>query len=125
MRALLAALIVCVLVLPAAAHQHLHHHHAHYRAAAFHDGRPRAWCGWYMRHLLGVADPRFNLARAWAQWGTPSSPGPGVVVVWPHHVGRILSGPDAAGRYLVLSGNDGHAVRQRYRSIAGAIAFRS
>jgi hypothetical protein len=27
------------------------------------DIRPRAWCGWWMRQQLGVADRAFNLAR--------------------------------------------------------------
>ncbi len=88
------------------------------------DARPSAWCGWYMRRLLGVADRTFNLARNWAHWGRPAAAAPGAVVVWPHHVGLIRGGPDGHGRWLVESGNDGHAVRTRYRSLAGAIAFR-
>jgi hypothetical protein len=42
--------------------------------------------------------------------------------VWPHHVGKIVG--RAGGQWIVQSGNDGHAVRTRPRSIAGAIAFR-
>jgi hypothetical protein len=87
------------------------------------DARPRAWCGWYMRQIMGVADRSYNLARNWAHWGVPSGPQVGAVVVWPHHVGKIV-GRAAAGGWLVLSGNDGHAVRIRTRSLAGAIAFR-
>src|SRR5690348_10870667 len=34
------------------------------------DPRPRAWCGWQMRQWLGVADRGFNLARAWAHFGS-------------------------------------------------------
>jgi hypothetical protein len=135
MRALLAALIVCAFAHPATAayrhHHWRHHHHARehlgWRAAnasARTDRRPAAWCGWYMRRLLGVADPRYNLARNWAHWGSPSAPGIGVVVVWPHHVGRIV-GRAGNGLWIVLSGNDGHQVRERARSVAGAIAFRS
>ncbi len=41
-----------------------------------------------------------------------------------HHVGIICGSPDASGRSLVESGNDGNAVRTRRRSLAGAIAFR-
>jgi hypothetical protein len=44
--------------------------------------------------------------------------------VWPHHVGVIRGGPNSSGEYLVESGNDGHAVRTRYRSLSGVIAFR-
>ena len=88
------------------------------------DARPRAWCGWYMRQKLGVRDKRFNLAKEWSKYGQPASPGPGVVVVWPHHVG-IIVGQAAGGNWLVESGNDGHAVRTRARSLKGAIAFRA
>jgi hypothetical protein len=89
------------------------------------DAKPvGAWCGWYMRRLLGVADRAFNLAANWAHWGRPSAPRAGAVVVWPHHVGIIRGGPDASGRWLIESGNDGNTVRTRRRSLAGAIAFR-
>jgi hypothetical protein len=85
--------------------------------------RPAAWCGWQMRHLV-VADPgpSFNLARNWAHWGRPGPAGVGAVVVWPHHVGKIVGQQN--GEWIVESGNDGHAVRTRPRSIAGAIAIR-
>lgn len=69
----------------------------------FSDGRPRAWCGWYMRQVKGVSNPSFNVARAWVKWGDPSGPMLGAVVVWPHHVGYI-SGYDKRG-WLVTSGN--------------------
>jgi hypothetical protein len=85
-------------------------------------GRPRAWCGWYMRKLLGVADPSYNLARNWAHWGHAGAPGVGAVVVWAHHVGKIVG--REGGQWVIQSGNDGHAVRTRPRSIAGAIAIR-
>lgn|SRR5215471_3661761 len=88
------------------------------------DGRPRAWCGWYMRQQLGVADRAYNLARNWAHWGRAALPGPGVVVVWRHHVGRIV-GPCQGHICPVLSGNDGHhQVMTRERDISRAIAFR-
>ena len=85
-------------------------------------GRPRAWCGWYMRRLLGVSDPSYNLARNWAHWGRSGAPGVGAVVVWAHHVGKIVGQEN--GQWVIQSGNDGHAVRTRPRSIAGAIAIR-
>ena len=85
-------------------------------------GRPRAWCGWYMRRLLGVADPSYNLARNWAHWGHGGAPGVGAVVVWAHHVGKIVG--REGGQWVIQSGNDGHTVRTRPRSIAGAIAIR-
>jgi hypothetical protein len=88
-------------------------------------GRPRAWCGWFARSLVGSdPGPEYNLARNWTHWGRSASPGVGVVVVWPHHVGMI-TGRTPDGQWVVKSGNDGGGVaRERPRSIAGAIAFR-
>jgi hypothetical protein len=86
-------------------------------------GRPAAWCGWEMRQLVG-SDPgaSYNLARNWAHWGRSGPVGVGAVVVWPHHVGKIVGQEN--GQWLIESGNDGHAVRTRARSLAGVIAVR-
>ena len=113
-------LSVCLCLTLASPSQAKHHHHS--RQARYHDGRPSAWCGWWMRQALGVADRAYNLAANWAHWGRAASPSVGVVVVWRHHVGRIVGG--SPGHWVVESGNDGHAVRRRERSVAGAIAFR-
>lgn len=87
------------------------------------DPRPRAWCGWWLRHHLGVGDRAGNLARWWARYGgNAHGPAVGAIVVWPHHVG-IITGRTESG-WVVKSGNDGHAVRERERSLRGAIAFR-
>lgn len=87
------------------------------------SARPRAWCGWEMRQLVGSdPGPSYNLARNWAHWGRGGLPGIGAVVVWPHHVGKIVGQQN--GVWVIKSGNDGHAVRTRPRSIAGAIAIR-
>ena len=33
-------------------------------------GKPRAWCGWYMRGQVGAdPGPSYNLARSWAHYG--------------------------------------------------------
>lgn len=97
--------------------------HARVTAGHSSDPRPAAWCGWWLRHELGVANRLYNLARAWARYGQPAhGPDIGVVVVWRHHVG-IITGR-AGGQWVVKSGNDGHAVRERPRSLAGVIAFR-
>ena len=86
-------------------------------------GRPRAWCGWYMRTVFG-GGPELNLARNWARVGAPArGPAVGTIVVWRNHVGRIV-GQTEYGEWIVNSGNDGHAVRTRVRSLRGAIAFR-
>jgi hypothetical protein len=102
------------------------HHRRHHRVAI---GRPAAcsgipWCGCWLRLRLGIDDARLNLARAWAGVGTAAAgPAEGVVAVWRHHVG-IITGVLDDGRIMLLSGNDGHAVRERPRSTRGVIAFR-
>lgn len=92
-------------------------------SAAQYGGRPAAWCGWEMRQLVGGdPGPEFNLAANWAHWGHAGPAGVGAVVVWPHHVGRIVGQEN--GQWLIESGNDGNAVRTRARSLAGVIAIR-
>ncbi|MGA9540906.1 MAG: hypothetical protein WBQ77_07640, partial [Methyloceanibacter sp.] len=77
-------------------------------------------CGWYMRTQLG-GGPEYNLARNWAKRGRPlNGPRVGAVVVWPHHVGMI-TGRTKEGHWIVRSGNDGGRVRERPRSVAGAV----
>ena len=82
-------------------------------------GRPRAWCGWWMRTQLG-GGPEYNLAANWRNYGHSSGPQVGAVVVWPHHVG-IITGRTANGQWVVKSGNDGNAVRERPQSVSGAV----
>lgn len=85
--------------------------------------RPLEWCGWEMRHLVGGdPGPSYNLARNWAHWGHAGPAGIGAIVVWPHHVGKIVG--RTGGEWVIESGNDGHALRTRPRSIAGTIAIR-
>ena len=141
MRVFLALAISCVLTCTAADAHAVRNHRDRSPAAMLAPGlmhmlqsldrlqslrRPRAWCGWYMRQIEHVADPAFNRAAQWMHYGRRASgPGPGVIVVWPHHVGVIRGGPDAAGRWLIESGNDGGAVRRRFRSLAGVLALRT
>ena len=54
--------------------------------------------------------------------GQARTSGIGAVVVWAHHVGKIVGAEN--GQWVIESGNDGHALRTRPRSIAGAIAIR-
>jgi hypothetical protein len=76
-----------------------------------------------MRRLVGSdPGPSYNLARNWAHWGSPGPVGVGAVVVWAHHVGKIVGHEN--GRWVIESGSDGHALRTCPRSIAGAIAIR-
>lgn len=130
MRIILATTaVLCTLVSNAEAHSRYHHHrghsfrHAHY--AGHSSGRPGAWCGWYMRSQVGSdPGPSYNLARSWASYGSNAGgPQVGAIVVWRHHVGKIVGQEN--GQWIVQSGNDGHAVRTRPRSLAGAIAFRT
>lgn len=51
-------------------------------------GRPRKWCGWYMRTRRG-GGPEYNVAWNWRKYGRASGPQVGAVVVWRHHVGEI------------------------------------
>lgn len=81
--------------------------------------RPRRWCGWFMRQRHG-GGPEFNLAYNWRHRGSPAAPHVGAIVVWPHHVGEIV-GRAPSGLWIVLSGNDGGRVRERARSIRGAL----
>ena len=82
-------------------------------------GRPRAWCGWWMRTQKG-GGPAMNLAWNWSRWGSPTSPQVGAVVVWRHHVGMI-TGRASNGQWIVKSGNDSNRVRERARSVSGAV----
>jgi hypothetical protein len=146
MRTLMAVtILVCLLGSTAQArshhnhsrHHYYRHHHHHqlrqYRHVYQHRadgqyyhyvGRPRAWCGWYMRSQVGSdPGPSYNLARSWAHYGSKVvGPTIGAIVVWRHHVGKIVGHEN--GQWIVESGNDGHAVRTRPRSLTGAIAFR-
>ena len=128
MRILMAATaVLCLIGSGAEARSYHHHaggHHHHAGARQHYAGRPAAWCGWYMRAQVGSdPGPSYNLARSWAHYGSSAGgPAVGAIVVWRHHVGKIVGQEN--GQWIVQSGNDGHAVRTRPRSMAGAIAFR-
>lgn len=88
-------------------------------------GCPSAWCGCWLRHNIG-RDPgvQFNLARNWIHWGSASSLLPGAVVVYPHHVVKVVN-VLTGGRFIGVSGNDSHQVKVRERSLRGSIGVRS
>jgi hypothetical protein len=91
-------------------------------------GRPagcpaRSWCGCWLASHLGMRDRSLWLARNWAHVGSSSGPRPGAIVVWRHHVGKITA--VNGHRIRVLSGNDGRRVRERWRTTAGVIAYRT
>ena len=76
-----------------------------------------------MRHQYGVEDTTFNLARSWASFGHAAwGPGPGVIVVWSYHVGRIVGG--SPGHWLVESGNFNGRVATVELPLRGVIAYR-
>lgn len=83
------------------------------------------WCGCWLRHQFGLASTSLNLAINWARMGNPASPNEANVVVWRHHVGKLLQFDGS--RILVQSGNDGNAVRTRWlspRVLGGVVAYR-
>ncbi len=146
-RGIVVLILALVYSTSAFAKHHYHRHHHHHRhgvvtvgnvaeglgvglAHVLHDmNRPKdcygiPWCGCWLKHHLGVISSHLNLNRAieWLDWGHKTSPHIGAVVVWRHHVGVITGG--SPGRWVVTSGNDGHAVRSRRRSVAGAVGFR-
>ena len=92
--------------------------------------RPRSWCGWWMNTHKGCVMGRSgNLAHNWCGYGRASGPRPGAVVVWARgkrggHVGKIVSMVDRCTA-MVISGNDGGAVRTRPRSVCNAVCVRS
>lgn len=121
------------------AYHHRRSHHVAYRrghsrygsgnshgsnvAAARARGLP--WCGAEMADELGIGGHEGRelwVARNWARVGTSTPAHIGAVVVWTHHVGRIVGQEN--GHWVVRSGNDGGGVRSRVRSLVGAIAIR-
>lgn len=92
------------------------------------DPRPGKWCAWWLRRKMGIPRSAFrpgqwNRAAAFRHIGRAATRATANIVVWPHHVGKIdryLGG----NRAMITSGNDGHRVRTRVRSLRGAIAFR-
>lgn len=97
---------------------------------AVEHSRPRecygiAWCGCWLRHVLGIPDSSLNLAANWRRVGQPASVETATIAVWPHHVGKVL-GHRSDGKILLQSGNDGGAVRTRWVSpnIRGPVTYR-
>jgi hypothetical protein len=63
-------------------------------------------------------------ARSFARYGRAASgPAPGVIAVWPHHVGFVV-GAVAPGRIRVISGNHNHRVAESTYSTRSVMAFR-
>ena len=100
-----------------------HPHHRPYTHSGSNDGRPRAWCGWYLRHLLGVTDSTFNLAINWLHYGSPAQgPCVGCIAVGRHHVAKIVGG--GPGHWITQEGNYNGGVHVGQRSLGWVIAYR-
>jgi hypothetical protein len=89
----------------------------------------RLWCGCWLAHDLGITGKRARnlwVARAWAGEGEAAGgPGVDVIMVTRRHVGRVTEiDPRRPGMVKMISGNDGGAVRERWRSTRGVIAWR-
>lgn len=84
------------------------------------DARSSAWCGCWLRHqhCRSRAQSRDQLGEA----REPATPDTANVAVWRHRIGRVLDHPN--GMILLQSGNDGGAVRTRWRSVRGVVAWR-
>lgn len=94
-------------------------------AAARARGLPS--CGAYMADQFGFRGPQARklwLARNWAHEGRATSPHPGAVAVWPHHVVKIVGGTDGRGRWLVADNHGRGGGHAYYRSLRGVIAIR-
>lgn len=95
------------------------------------DARARARglpdCGAYMADLFGfhgALGRTLWVAANWAHMGHATSPHPGAVAVWRHHVVKIVGGQDANGRWLVQDNHGRHGRHEYYRSLRGVIAIR-
>jgi uncharacterized protein (TIGR02594 family) len=90
-------------------------------------GYSRAWCAVFANMVLaraGYSGTGSAAARSFARYGRPAAgPAPGVIAVWPHHVGFVV-GAVGPGRIRVISGNHNHRVAEGTYSTRSVMAFR-
>jgi uncharacterized protein (TIGR02594 family) len=90
-------------------------------------GHSRAWCAVFANMILartGYSGTGSAAARSFARYGRAASgPAPGIIAVWPHHVGFVV-GAVAPGRIRVISGNHNHRVAEGDYSTRSVMAFR-
>jgi uncharacterized protein (TIGR02594 family) len=90
-------------------------------------GQARAWCAVFANMILartGYSGTGSAAARSFARYGRPASgPAPGVIAVWPHHVGFVV-GAVAPGQIRVISGNHNHRVAEGTYATRSVMAFR-
>lgn len=92
-------------------------------------GQP--WCGSIMASWMqqcGIPYPKdYYRAKAWMNWGVPTSAHLGAVVVFERtgggHVGLVV-GTDSAGNLMVLGGNQGDCVSIRAFDRARVLGYR-
>jgi uncharacterized protein (TIGR02594 family) len=88
-------------------------------------GRGSAWCGAFMDMVLKKTGHSGggNLARAYARYGTRvSGPQVGAIAVMNHHVG-VVSGVDANGNPIIVSGNHNRTVAESVYPASRIIAY--
>jgi uncharacterized protein (TIGR02594 family) len=90
-------------------------------------GQKRAWCAVFANMVLkrtGYHGTGSAAAVSFARYGRPAAgPAPGVIAVWPHHVGFVV-GSNGPGRIRVVSGNHNHRVEESTYATRGVMAFR-
>jgi uncharacterized protein (TIGR02594 family) len=90
-------------------------------------GQARAWCAVFANMVLartGFSGTGSAAARSFARYGRAASgPAPGVIAVWPHHVGFVV-GAVAPGQIRVISGNHNHRVAEGTYATRSVMAFR-
>lgn len=90
-------------------------------------GQKRAWCAVFANMVLkrtGFHGTGSAAAVSFARYGRAASgPAPGVIAVWPHHVGFVV-GSIGPGRIRVVSGNHNHRVEESTYPTRSVIAFR-
>jgi uncharacterized protein (TIGR02594 family) len=90
-------------------------------------GQSRAWCAVFANMVLkrtGFHGTGSAAAVSFARYGRPAAgPAPGVIAVWPHHVGFVV-GSSGPGRIRVVSGNHNHRVEESTYATRSVMAFR-
>jgi uncharacterized protein (TIGR02594 family) len=90
-------------------------------------GRTTAWCAVFANMVLkrtGHPVTGSDAAQSFARYGRPAAgPAPGVIAVWPHHVGFVV-GVEGPGRMRVVSGNHRHRVEESIYPTNGVMAYR-
>lgn len=116
------AIVGAFMVRASHAHTRFHHYNPH----AYHnysDPRPHAWCGWFLRQKLGIADRSYNLAINWLHYGHPAlGPCIGCIAIGRHHVAKIVG--RQGNQWVTEDGNYNGRVHVGPRRLSWVIAYR-